>query len=66
MRQKMSCFDLFSIGYPVASGLGGTQEHPPEIGKIVVEICCSLAEGYTFGEKAEVHEIFSKQSERAI
>ena len=46
-----------------ASGVGregdaGTFPHP-EIGKIVVEIWCYLPEVYTFGEEAEIQEIYS-------
>ena len=34
---------------------------PPEIGKIEVEIWCYLLEVYTFGEEAEIQEIFRKK-----
>ena len=34
---------------------------PPEIGKIVVEIWCYLPGVYTFGEEAEIPEIFSEK-----
>ena len=45
-------------------GEGGEDSPPPEIGKIVVEIWCYLAEVHTFGAESEIQEIFSKNCEK--
>ena len=48
----------------VASGGGKAESPPPQIGKIVVENWCYFPEVYTFKEKAEIPEIFSKNYEK--
>ena len=45
------------------AGDAGAPTPTPEIGKNAVENGCYLPEVYTFGEEAEIQEIFSKKYE---
>ena len=62
---RKQCMPEFLDKQSTVSGVGRGGERrnvpPPETGKIVVEIWCYLPEVYTFGEKSEIQEIFSKK-----